>query len=147
MQYSSSSTNQKAGGSNQSRHKFPLLPTVHKMKLLRPHGPLMWTSEDLKHVDLSLTGQTSYHSKAIFYLHKYMYFCHFAVVLILLSSTHFSIWLGFSPRGTLTFVAFVSLIAASTLNPFSLLSSCRTQLCHSVISFLTALPKQPFSLL
>lgn len=37
----SSSTNQKAGGSNQSRHKFPLLPTVHKMKLLRPHGPLM----------------------------------------------------------------------------------------------------------
>lgn len=29
--------------------------------------------EDLKHVDLSLTGQTSYHSKAIFYLHKYIF--------------------------------------------------------------------------
>lgn len=29
--------------------------------------------EDPKHVDLSLTGQTSYHSKAIFYLHKYIF--------------------------------------------------------------------------
>lgn len=94
MQYSSSCTNQKAGGSTQSRQcikwsfwGLTVLWCEHKWNL--------W--EDLKHVDLSLTGQTSYHSKAIFYLHKYIYFCHFAVVLILLSSTHFSIWLGFSP--------------------------------------------------
>lgn len=70
MQYSSSSTNQKAGGSTQSRQcikwsfwGLTVLWCEHKWNL--------W--EDLKHDDLSLTGQTSYHSKAIFYLHKYIF--------------------------------------------------------------------------
>lgn len=59
-----------SGGSTQSRQcikwsfwGLTVLWCEHKWNL--------W--EDLKHVDLSLTGQTSYHSKAIFYLHKYIF--------------------------------------------------------------------------
>lgn len=99
--------------------------------------------EDLKHVDLSLTGQTSYHSKAIFYLHKYIFLplcCCFDSVVFntLLNMAWVFPW------------HFLPLFAwLRHLRWILFHYSARAALSFVILwlSFLTAVPKQPFSLL